>query len=368
MALSENPLASCLAAVTDAGLGRELERLCSTAGLAFASFPGADLVLEQLDRRDVDLVILDMEALNGGRPRDLGRSADRGLTGFVSEARRIRPGLPILVLLPPAPDEELMGLACEAGVTDFLSQPLSRLEFTVRVRAAAETALTHRRWRHSFQTHEDEIRRAIGEIMLREAETLSVLGKAAEYKDRETSLHIARVAHYSQLIARMIGTPAADQDALFNASALHDIGKLGIPDAVLLKPGRLNAGEFAVMQTHTMIGYNILKDSRSQHLLTGAMIALTHHEKYDGTGYPMRLKGEEIPLFGRIVGIADVFDALTTKRPYKEVWPLERAFAHLAQERGRHFDPTLIYAFLSNSLGVEWIYHNHADVKALNSG
>jgi response regulator RpfG family c-di-GMP phosphodiesterase len=259
----------------------------------------------------------------------------------------------------------MKGRVLEAGVTDFLSLPLSGHEFALRASALAQAALSRKRYQSSSRIHEKEIRLTIGEIMLREAETLYVLGKAAEYKDRETGLHIARVAHYSQLVARVIGETAMNQDALFHASALHDIGKLGIPDDVLLKPGKLTGEEFTIMKTHAVIGHNILKDSQSSYLLTGALIALTHHEKFDGSGYPMGLQGEEIPLFGRIVGIADVFDALTTLRPYKEPWPLDRAFDLLSRERGRHFDPNLVDAFASNARGVEAIYHEHADDKVL---
>jgi response regulator RpfG family c-di-GMP phosphodiesterase len=362
MGFPDTPRIICCGAVADADVVQQLKELCAMAGVAFESFAHHGQLLEQLGRREVDFVILDADS-----PREGGDPVS-GLPVIIDATRRIRPGLPILYLLPPASNDELKGAALAAGVTDFLSRPFSRPEFSVRVSSLAQRALARRHYQHSSRIHEGEIRVTIGEIMLREAETLYVLGKAAEYKDRETGLHIARVAHYSQLIARVIGQSGMNQDAVFHASALHDIGKLGIPDAVLVKPGRLTEAEFTIMKTHAVIGYNILKDSQSSYLLTGAMIALTHHEKYDGTGYPMRLKGEEIPLFGRIVGIADVFDALTTKRAYKDVWPLGKAFDLLAGERGRQFDPTLIDAFLSHSLAVEEIYHNNADALAAADG
>lgn len=355
MALPDESLITCYAAVSDMEVAYQLKELCAAAGVSLESFPQPNLLLERLGQREADFVILDNVP-----PRE-GAGAASGLPVIVDATRRLRPGVPILYLLPAESTETLKDTALAAGVTDFLSRPFSRSEFTVRVRSLSLRTEARRRYLDASRIHEGEIRVTIGEIMLREAETLYVLGKAAEYKDRETGLHIARVAHYSQLISRVIGESALNQDAVFHASALHDIGKLGIPDSILIKPGRLSAEEFEIMKTHSVIGYNILKDAQSSYLLTGAMIALTHHEKFDGTGYPMRLKAEEIPLMGRIVGIADVFDALTTKRSYKEEWPLGKAFDLLAQERGRQFDPLLIDAFLSHSLAVEEIYHNNTD-------
>jgi response regulator RpfG family c-di-GMP phosphodiesterase len=347
----------CLGAVSDTTLKSQLERFFSSGGFFFEPFSEASGLFEKLCTCEVDFIILDPTSLKAG---DSGRT---NLSWFVGEARKIKPGLPILALLPPLPDEELKGSAYASGVTDFISLPLSETEFTFRIRSLAQMVLSRKRHWDSFVVHESEIQSTIREIMIRETETLYVLGRAAEYKDRETGCHIERVAHYSQAIARVIGMPAQNQDILFHSSALHDIGKISIPDAVLLKPGKLLPEEFEIMKTHSILGYGILKDTQSAYLLNGAMIALTHHEKYDGSGYPMGLAGEDIPLFGRIVGIADVFDALTTKRPYKNPWTLADAFAYVEHERGKQFDPVLADAFLSNSLGVEWIFNNHADLK-----
>ena len=210
-------------------------------------------------------------------------------------------------------------------------------------------------------SREGEIRAAIGDILLREFETLYVLGKAAEYKDEDTGSHIARVANYARLISRMIGESENAQDLIYHSSALHDIGKIGIPDSILLKPARLDEPELVVMRTHTTNGHGILEHSASSYLLTGAMIALTHHERFDGSGYPMQLSKTEIPLYGRIVCIADVFDTLTTRRPYKEPWSLDRAFTLLTEERGKQFDPDLVDAFVYNSQSVERIFRDHTD-------
>jgi response regulator RpfG family c-di-GMP phosphodiesterase len=260
---------------------------------------------------------------------------------------------------PSRPADRADALA--AGVCDTIDLDASPAEFSQRVRNVIH-ARQYRDFRNNaVATYEDEVRGAIGEILLREYEALYVLGKASEYKDQETGAHIARVAHYSRLIARMIGQAEDAQDAIFHASALHDVGKLGIPDAILLKPGRLSDDEISVMRLHTTNGHRMLEASRSSYLLTGALIALTHHERYDGQGYPMGIGGNEIPLFGRIVSVADVFDALTTKRPYKEAWTLEDAMALLVRERGHQFDPMLVDAFVHNEVHVRSIFNGHTD-------
>ena len=186
------------------------------------------------------------------------------------------------------------------------------------------------------------------ELNLREYETLDVLARASDYKDPETAAHIARVSNYALLLAELLGLDEESRELIYYATPLHDIGKLGIPDAILLKPGRLTDGERTIMYNHTTIGYEIMQNPKSKYLRAGALIAMSHHEYYDGSGYPKGLKGDEIPLFGRIVSLVDVFDALTTKRPYKEAWSFERATEEIAAQRGKHFDPELVDIFLSN--------------------
>ena len=193
-------------------------------------------------------------------------------------------------------------------------------------------------------------------VSLREFETLDVLGRASEYKDPETGAHIARVAYYSKMLSSLLNESLENQDLIFHVAPLHDIGKLGIKDSILLKPGKLTTEEFSVMKKHTLIGYEILKNSNSIFLQKGAEIALTHHEKYDGSGYPSGLEGEEIPLFGRIVCIADVFDALTSKRSYKEPWSLKQAAELIESEKGKSFDPEIATLFLDNFNTVKSIY------------
>jgi two-component system response regulator RpfG len=181
----------------------------------------------------------------------------------------------------------------------------------------------------------------------REKETLARLARAGEFRDEDTGLHFARMARYSRLIAEAIGHGSEDAETIELAAPLHDIGKIGIPDHILLKPAGLDEGELAVMRGHPRIGHEILKGSASKYVNMGAQIALGHHEEFDGSGYPGGLAGEAIPLAARIVAIADVYDALTTARPYKSAWSVEAAFDYLVAQRGRHFDARLVDAFVA---------------------
>ena len=195
---------------------------------------------------------------------------------------------------------------------------------------------------------QEEVNKATFRLKESEHETLQLLGKSAEYKDPETNAHTQRVAYYCKLLARAYGLDENLQDIIFYASPFHDLGKIGIPDNILLKPGKLDDDEFSIMKNHAKIGYEILKGSKSKYLKAGGVIAYNHHEKYDGTGYPNGLKGESIPIFGRITAVADVFDALTSSRPYKKAWSLEEAFDFLIEEKSVHFDPKLVDLFLEN--------------------
>jgi putative two-component system response regulator len=193
----------------------------------------------------------------------------------------------------------------------------------------------------------DEVREATREIHARERETIFRLARAAEFRDPETGAHILRMAHFSIIIATRLGWDAAALDQLLQAAPMHDVGKLGTPDHILLKPGKLTPDEFDIMKQHASIGWEILKDSSSPILTQAAEIALTHHEKFDGSGYPNGLAGEAIPQVGRIVAVADVFDALTSDRPYKKAWSVEDALNLLQDGSGRHFDPACVEAFLA---------------------
>lgn len=207
----------------------------------------------------------------------------------------------------------------------------------------------------------EEVKKATAEIKAREYDTIMRLSKAAEYRDPETGMHILRMANYSYLIGKKLGLPSDQLDLLFQAAPMHDIGKVGTPDHILLKPGRLDPDEMAVMRQHATIGYEILRGSSSPLLQMAAEIANTHHEKYDGTGYPNGVKGEEIALVGRIVAVADVFDALTSTRPYKPAWELDKAANFMREQRGLHFDPQCLDAFFECWEEVLTIHHQNQE-------
>ena len=238
--------------------------------------------------------------------------------------------------------------ALECGANDFLTKPIDAHEFEPRVRNMLKLRDAHLATRQRAETLSVAVRKATAAILDRERETITRLARAAEFRDPETGAHIQRMSHYSAMIARRMGLGTELADALLLAAPMHDVGKLGIPDTILLKPGRLTVEEFEVMKRHPLIGHDILKDSSSEVLRLGARIALSHHEKFDGTGYPHGIVGEKIPLEGRIVAVADVFDALTSSRPYKPAWPFARAIALLREGRGSHFDARCIDAFLSS--------------------
>lgn len=262
-------------------------------------------------------------------------------------AEHARDDVPILMVT--ASDERKVRYdALEAGANDFLIKPIDAHEFNPRVRNMLMLREAHLATRTRAETLAAEVRRATEEIHARERETVTRLARAAEFRDPETGAHIQRMAHYSALIARRLQLDADYADAILQAAPMHDVGKLGIPDYILLKAGRLTAEEMAIMRRHPVIGHDILKDSSSAIIQLGASIALSHHEKFDGSGYPHGLAGADIPIEGRIVAVADVFDALTSERPYKPAWSLERAVAWLEDGRGRHFDPVCVDALLSN--------------------
>lgn len=237
--------------------------------------------------------------------------------------------------------------ALMSGVTDFLNKPLDNSEFVARARNMLALRQSQKKLIDRAAWLADEVRKATAKIREQEQETIFCLAKAAEYRDPETGAHIQRMARYSQHIARILGLSEQQQEELLEAAPMHDIGKVGIADAILLKPGKLTPAEFELMKQHAVIGYELLSKSSSPLLKVAAEIAHTHHEKFDGSGYPRKLVGEDIPLYGRIVAVADVFDALTSARPYKRAWSIEEATQLLRDGSGKHFDPACVDAFFS---------------------
>ncbi len=275
---------------------------------------------------------------------------------FTQRLRLINPDVPI-VMITATEDRAIRYQALEAGATDFLIKPVDHAECRARCRNLLALHQHRQFIEDRAKWLEKRIAEATNEIQSREKETLLRLAKAGEYRDEGTGNHVLRMAKYAGLIARTLGLPQAECETIEIAAPMHDIGKIGMPDAILRMPGKLDPDEWRIMQTHALVGYEILKDSPSKYLHTGAIIALGHHEKYDGTGYPEGLRNEEIPLAARIVAVADVFDALVTERPYKHMWSVEEVRSYLKDQRGKHFDPLCLDAFLSRMDEVLSAHH-----------
>ncbi len=242
----------------------------------------------------------------------------------------------IFVTAMSSVEDERIGL--ETGAVDYITKPISPPIVKARVR-------THLALYDQSRELERMVRQRTHELMTTRQQIIRRLGRAAEFKDNETGNHVLRMSHYARLVAEQYGLGIEATTILFNTAPMHDIGKIGIPDAILLKPGKLTADEWKIMHQHPIMGAEIIGKHENDLLETARIIALTHHEKWDGSGYPQGLKGEGIPLEGRIVAIADVFDALVSERPYKKPIPLDEALAYMEGQAGSHFDPGLIDAF-----------------------
>lgn len=252
-----------------------------------------------------------------------------------------------------------------AGATDFVAKPVEVNEFRLRVRNLlalnqARIALAERTLQLQFA-----VAKATHGVAERELELVMRLARAAEFRDPETGAHLQRMAQYAGLIARQLGCPGAFEQQLMEAAPMHDIGKLATPDAILLKRGRLSEAEMAIMRGHAMHGAHILSGSTMPLMQLAEQIARCHHERFDGGGYPVGLRGLDIPLAARIVAVADVFDALSSHRPYKLAWSLADARAYIVAESGRHFCPDTVQAFLGCWHDIVAIHQNFPDPAAV---
>lgn len=227
----------------------------------------------------------------------------------------------------------------ELGAVDYITKPVSMPLVLARIK-------THLALYDQQRELTSQVIERTNQIEETRAEIIKRLGRAAEYKDNETGMHVIRMSYYSRFLAEQIGADPQWCELLYNAAPMHDIGKIGIPDRVLLKPGKLDAEEWGIMQKHVEYGADILGNHNSELLSLAREVALGHHEKWNGKGYPNGVKGEDIPLSARIVAIADVFDALTSERPYKKAWPIDKVIKLLEEEAGEHFDPKLIPEFM----------------------
>ncbi|MFO7602814.1 MAG: two-component system response regulator [Gammaproteobacteria bacterium] len=266
----------------------------------------------------------------------------------LAEIKALEKNYPPVIVLTALKDVDSRVRALESGARDFISKPFDRVELLSRMHNMLEVRLLHKAVQDQNVILEQRVRERTQELEETRMEIIRRLGRAAEYRDNETGLHIIRMSKFSRTLGRAAGMSEAEAEMLLNASPMHDIGKIGIPDAILLKPGKLDADEWQIMKSHATIGARILSGHASELMQAAREIALTHHEKWDGSGYPRGLRGEEIPLMGRIVALADVFDALTSERPYKQAWPVEAAVDYIRESSGKHFDPQLVEIFMSN--------------------
>jgi len=232
---------------------------------------------------------------------------------------------------------ETQGL--EMGAVDYIVKPINQKIVQARVRTHLE-----------LKKHRDHLSELVqektAELLDAKLDIINRLARAAEYRDNETGMHVIRMSHYTSLLSKAAGLNDVYSEKIFHAASMHDVGKIGIPDKILLKPARLTDGEFAHMKSHTIIGGRLLEGGNSDLILMAHDIAMTHHEKWNGTGYPKGLSGEDIPIEGRISAVCDVFDALTSERPYKKEWPVQDAIDEIVAQKGAHFDPRLVDIFV----------------------
>lgn len=305
-----------------------------------------------VDNNQPDLILLDylMDAMSG--------------LAVVEKIRSIThlQEVPI-VIVTAFEDKNVRYQLLDAGATDYINKPIDPYECRVRCRNLLSMRLHQKSLYNRAQQLEHAVSKATQHILDREQETIFRLAKAGEYRDCETGNHVQRMAKYSRLIAEGLSLDEEHCNAIEVAAPLHDIGKIGIPDFILLKPGKHTPEESAIMKTHPLIGHRILHDSPSKFIALAAEISLGHHEKFDGSGYPHGLSGQNIPLESRIVAVADVYDALTSTRPYKQAWPTEQALQYLLDHQGTHFDPECVQAFIKQLDKIELIEQLLQDTK-----
>ena len=345
---------------------RLIDRLLRQAGFQRIQSTNDPFAAEELFRSSCpDLVMLDinMPGMNGFEVLER-------LNAVMEEDAYV----PILVLTAND-DQDVRNKALTAGAKDLIMKPLDAIELIARAENLLEARSLHVQLRdekkllemtveertRELRTTVTQLKETQIELHLSRGETIHRLSLAAEFRDDETARHIERMGLYCELLSKRIGFDDERAEMMRLAGEMHDVGKIGIPDSILLKPGKLTDDERRTMQGHAEIGYDILAGSRSELLMVAATIALTHHERLDGRGYPRRLKGDQVPLEGRIAAIADVFDALTTDRIYRRAFPLDKAIAMMTEESGSHFDPDLLDIFLESMDDVLTIMRQHPD-------
>lgn len=269
-----------------------------------------------------------------------------------------------IVLVTVVGDEPVRQAALDAGVIDFLVKPIRPRELRARCRNLLQLRQQSESVKQRALSLEQRLLASMHEVEERERETLSRLARAIEFRDAGTSAYLERMSHIAGLIAEAMGLPEDQVRTIELAAPLHDIGKIAIPDSLLMKPGPLDEQERERMKQHPRIGYQLLQDSQNRFIQVGAQIALRHHERYDGLGYPDGLAGEDIPLEARIVTVADIFDALISPRPYKEAWSIGRAVEYIGEQSGRMLDPRCVAALMDNLPRVYDICDRYSHVAA----
>jgi len=293
----------------------------------------ARLLEDWLQQHPVDLLVLDIRM-----PHMDGFAVMEMLNSRYSQL-----GIPVIVVTAEDGNRER---ALHMGATDFITKPFQNWEVILRITNTLQSRLYYLQAQQRADELEQLVRKRTREVEETQHEIVRRLARAGEYRDNETGMHVMRMSHMCQHLAISMGCDTDYSELLLRASSLHDVGKIGISDAILLKPGRLSDDERHIMESHTRIGFEILTDHHSALMQMAAEIALCHHEKWDGSGYPRGLAGADIPLSARIAALCDVADALLSKRPYKDAWPMEKALELLQREAGQHFDPALVDCFL----------------------
>jgi putative two-component system response regulator len=344
--------------VDDELLNRELlEDLLVPLGCQVTSVENGQKALDQVAENPPDLILLDVMM--------------PGLDGF-EVARRLKAdeattGIPVVMVTALKAVEDRVK-ALEAVANDFVSKPVDKMELQATVASQMKVKAYHDFMKNYQAELEAEVarrteklRQTMDKLKQASLDTIMRLARAAEYKDEDTGAHILRMSSYAAAVARQMGLGQQVAQWILYAAPMHDVGKIGIPDRILLKPGPLTDEEWVIMRTHTTIGGRILSGARAGYLKLAEIIALTHHERWDGTGYPNGYAGDQTPLVGRITAISDVFNALTSKRPYKEAFSLDKSFAIIREGRGNHFDPAVVDAFFSIEDGILAIKDKYQD-------
>lgn len=266
-----------------------------------------------------------------------------------------------IVVLTAQRGQEFLLRAFNGGARDYITKPFDMPEMLARVRNMLEAHLAHKMLHAQKETLDAMVRLRTEDLLRTRLQVIQRLGRAAEYRDNETGQHVLRVSHSAALIAKYLGWDAASCEMLLHATPMHDVGKIGIPDRILLKPSGLDPLEWETMKTHTAIGADLLAGEDNELFKLAQIIAYAHHEKWDGSGYPRGLKAQAIPMVARIVSIVDVFDALTSSRPYKQEWPVEEALAYIKRQSGSQFDPDLVNLFINIRSEIEDIRNRFTD-------